>query len=211
MKKILALLLALLLCCGCAALAEASDKIFQFRDLAWGASYDEINAQVGLDALNEASAPHSVACELYGGEDIALERGVDFYAWYATDALADVGKVAGHDVENIRLSFSAVPNAAGEITGEPADTALYLARYELVAGDAKAAFTSLTGKLTRLYGDVDVAIDDSTGYPINVWYGAEGTVIALQRYSFYVLYLSYASGEGDALRLAAMDLNIAGL
>ena len=210
MKKIAALLLALLMGC-CAALAEASDKTFQFRDLAWGASYEEINAQVGLDTLYEEGSPHSVACALYGGEDIAMDRGVDFYAWYTADAVAGVGKVAGYEVENIRLSFAAVPNAAGEITGEPADTALYLARYDLEAGDAKAAFTSLTGKLTRLYGDVDVEIDDGANYPTNVWYGAEGTVIALQRYSFYVLHLSYASGEGDALRLAAMEANVAGL
>ena len=81
----------------------------------------------------------------------------------------------------------------------------------MTAGDAKAAFTSLTGKLIRLYGDVDMEIDDGTNYPTNVWYGAEGTVIALQRYSFYVLHLSYASSEGDALRLAAMELDIAGL
>lgn len=211
MKKYFALLLALLLCCGCAALAEASDKTFQFRDLAWGASYDEINAQVGLGALNEESASHSVASVLYGGEDIALERGVDFYAWYTADAVADVGKVAGYEVENIRLSFSAVPNAAGEITGEPADTALYLARYDLSCSDWKAAFESLAGKLTRLYGDVDLTIDDDPDFPVDVWYGAEGTMISLRKYNSTQLELRYASGDGDALRLTAMEMNVAGL
>ena len=211
MKKILALLLALLLCGCTAALAEASEKTFQFRDLAWGASYDEINGQVGLDALFEEDDPHSVAYVLYSGEDIVLESGVDYYAWYTADAVEAIGKVAGYKVENIRLCFSAVPNAAGKITREPADTALYLARYDLQCADGRAAFDSLTRKLTRLYGDVDLEIEDIVDYPINVWYGAEGTMIALKRYGTYELHLSYASGEGDALRLNAYEQDVDGL
>lgn len=210
MKRMAALLLALLLCCGCAALAEVSDKTFQFRDLAWGASYEEINAQVGLNTLNK-NTPHSVAFMMYGGEDITFEEDVDFYASYSADALGDVGKVAGYAVDGIYLFFSAVPDGSDAITGEAADTALYLARYDLRCNDWKAAFESLAGKLTRLYGDVDLAINDDPDYPVDVWYGAEGTMISLRKYNGAQLELRYASGDGDALRLAAMEANVAGL
>lgn len=210
MKRTLALLLALLLALGGMALAEAGEKAIRFRDLEWGASYEDVRQQVELDDLEALTTIHSTAYRMYDGEDASFEAGTDFNAEYASDAVDAIGKVAGYKLKRIALYFAAVPDGSGSFPGDAAHTALYMARYDVACDDWEAAFESLTNKLTKLYGDVDL-VGGSESNPANVWYGGDGSMVSLRKYNSSELEIWYTSGDGDELRRAAGEDNLDGL
>ncbi len=211
MKRTLALLLALLLALGGMALAEAGEKVIRFRDLEWGASYEDVRQQVELDDLEALTPPiYSTAYRMYNGEDASFETDTDFYARYASDAVDAIGKVAGYTLKRIALYFAAVPDGSGSFPGDAAHTALYMARYDVECDDWETTFESLTNKLTKLYGDVDL-VGESESNPANVWYGGDGSMVSLRMYNSSELEIWYTSGDGDELRRATGEDNLDGL
>lgn len=218
MKKLLACALALLLTLGSlAALAqeEFAEPIL-FRGIEWGTSLEALKG-TGLFISDDQSpldeSLHGMAYFLYRGEDAR-----DFSDYRMYEKPLYVKDVGGKSVSNANAWFVCVPNESGAI-----DTADY-STYSLVGGlytlhdYSEALFDEFTQKLTALYGDVDETVELLTVYGYgevkvtsNVWWGADGTRVALNNFEGKAIRIAYASGDYDALVDSATIGNFDGL
>lgn len=182
----------------------------RFRDLAWGASWEEISRQVELTG-HMGTDSHSLARTMYNGEDIAYDNDICFNSRYADSEIDAIKNVAGQKLLLVDLYFVYVPDENGVLVRDDAHTALYLARYSL---DKKADVDGLMKKLTSLYGSPAQTTSEADGssYNSSAWIDADGACVALHSITngSYV-WLLYASGNMDALLAAATAANIDGL
>ena len=168
-------------------------------------SLDEMGTQKG----------RGIAYRIWNGEELGTKSSIECYATY----IGAMPIVAGYKPNWILLVFAAKPDAngympvdeAGNIIADPQRTLLYTAFYGFKVDDQDAAFEDLTHKLTLVYGDVDMTVED-----VNVWYGADGTMVSVKKDGGWSngtnIFITYGCAEGDQWLLdaqAAVDRDFA--
>ena len=206
MKKLAAILLALILTLACtAALAETTDQPILFRGIPWGISYEELSGQVALTGLEESFVTLSTKYLIERNDDEDPYSGTYFtvYADYTDEGEDAIGDVAGYELCYARLFFARTLDGDGNVAKDEAHTALYGATYEVYAQPVdpavektpSQALEDLRAKLTSLYGEPEITGKRS------VWRGAEGTLLSLfpDGNSSNYIHIYYASETGDVL------------
>ena len=186
MKKTVALMLALALLLGYAALAEAGNAPILFRDIPWGSSWTEINEILPLKDLLAVSDEFGVAFRVYRGEK--QEWGSEV-SRYCTCESPERIEVAGYMLSDMKLNFARLPGPDGLLTDDPADTALFYASYTF--DYTEDALEDLTDKMTRIYGEADPSHEGRL-----LWRGAEGTMVSLSASHPYI-FISYGVEDAE--------------
>lgn len=221
MKKLFAGVLALLLLLsGVAALAaEEYGEPILFRGIEWGTSMEQLDEE-GL--LASQSPPvstrdaHGLDWYLYRGEDTLDYSAYNLYA--RSIYVKDVGGNAITDNGNAHVYFVCVPDENGQLDISNHATLLLIGGEYVLEDYSDALFEIFVEKLSALYGDVDETFEVTADYggdevkaTTNVWWGADGTRVALNIFEGRRIRIAYASGDYDAQLESATVGNLNGL
>lgn len=181
MKKLLALILALLLF-DSVALAQ-TDKEITFQDTSWGASYTEIDKKFSSYDMYDMRG--GLIKTFSVDQIITDEDGIDF-EYHDINVVGNTyspeSKVAGYTTKDVTFYFAYKP-VNGLLTKELSDTMMYAAKYEFATSDLEIMEADLTSKLSGLYGEPDATDSGSnmwgTDFKYVYWYGANDTGVVL--------------------------------
>lgn len=181
MKKLLALILALLLF-GSVALAQ-TDKEITFQDTSWGASYTEIDKKFSSYDMYDMRG--GLIKTFSVDQIITDEDGIDF-EYHDINVVGNTyspeSKAAGYTTKDVTFYFAYKP-VNGLLTKELSDTMMYAAKYEFATSDLEIMEADLTSKLSGLYGEPDATDSGSnmwgTDFKYVYWYGANDTGVVL--------------------------------
>lgn len=210
------------------ALAEY-DKPILFRNVPWGATYNEVIAtfpdSMTMQQLKFKDWYTSLDEVMYHGysEIIPDASSVVCYAepkLYGTwgqslEPLKDV-KVAGYELENLELYFTFIPQN-GEVVRAKPYTSLIYAVYEIKTkyNEAESAFNDIRNKLVSLYGAYEqntieyISFWDSKAkhYFQNIWRGKDGTMLSLVSQNHEGnIYTRYSFEGANDLVLTALNV-----
>lgn len=119
-------------------------------------------------------------------------------------------KVAGYNVDNFTLLFSAIKKGDEYILSNE-DSALYAAQYTIKPVDSKSAKEDFKEKISSIYGEFDAVKEieplpnDSMAFEYIYWYGANDTVLVLTVNNGGTITISYVWLGGEDLLNAALD------
>ena len=190
MKKIAALLAALLALSCASALAEAYEEPILFRGIPWGTSYSQIAEKEVLDQIS-VQAGLGIAYNMgYSKEPLGTDEGTEGYAYFR----GAFPNVAGYPINGILFKFAMTPDENGQLVEDGNCTALYTAYYLLKVDDKETVLKDLSNKLSMVYGDMDLETDEG-----GVWYGADDTMVALRQVSWSSANIAivYGCAKGD--------------
>lgn len=205
------------------------DKPILFRNVPWGATYNEVIQtfpdSLTMEQLEPKNWFSSLDEVMYCGssEIIPDSSPVVYYAepkrygflGKSLEPLRDV-KVAGYELENLELYFTLIPQN-GEIVRAKPYTSLIYAVYHIKTNydEAKSAFNDITNKLASLYGSYEqntieyISFWDSKAahYFQNVWRGKDGTILSLvsQNHEGHI-YIRYSFEGANDLVLTALNV-----
>lgn len=209
MKKVLCLILLVTLMLGSVAFAEIEEEI-KFRGVDWGLPASDV-----LQAL-ESSGLKWKSGSVATGRKIEDQASGSWSGYYGHDCLYYIDtsysspsiKVAGYDISDVTLYF-ACTEKDGKITHEPADTAFYMAKYQLKPKDLQAVYDDFVTKLTAVYGEPDQK-HTKTGvitYQFTYWYGKNNTAVILTSDDNWdTIDINYVWYEGEELMKKAEEM-----
>ena len=216
MKKGVALAVALvLMLISSIGLADVYDKPILFRNTEWGSSYAEVQASlpegVRMYSLSEREYWHPIEDTMFDESSWDYYKAeLGCYAYSQSSSMKSV-KVAGYEVSSIYLFFVYEVGSNGLLIKDDAHTSFIYAYYKLEPKDPDAVYADLITKLTSLYGDVDVHQKKTPyiSYELNLWYGADGTMVSIVREDYpsgsHYIYIKYGTKSADDLIKAAYD------
>lgn len=183
MKRVVAVLLALVMVCG----AAIADEIL-FRGHPWGTNYQLVASELGepfdwyeekghlIDWMNQEWD--------YGKEPNCFR----VYGYPDGESF----KVAGYNVSFVTFAmlYSAEENV---VLKELADTELFGAIYSLVVTDSNAAYEDLKTKLTSLYGEGTEGKEKYSDDVFATWDGDNNTCVKLTLSSYGDVTICYGN------------------
>ena len=218
MKKITCLLLTLILLVPClAVMAEAAEEpsteIYAepilFRGIPWGSTWEEAQKAfpegIEFDVSGYKSFSSAEKYMLYNS--VSIYKDEILGSLYKSTALNGL-KVAGYPLSEMLLYFLGTSDGNGNLITDETHSALVYAQYEFYffksASARNEAYTDLLGKLTALYGDIDVT--QATGNGV-LWYGADGTMVLLININGSIVIRYGFSGADEMIEQAHQILN----
>ena len=218
MKKIFIFLLLLCSIFYGTAYAKYDDTIL-FRDISWGKTIDEVEAQLIKDGFDIRSVgesdgtvgfPHSSLVEIMVDKANYDEK----YGNYIKAVSHSPVKVAGYETYETSVYFAYLPNENDIITKDRKLTSFMLACYEIVPVDINFATEDIINKLKSIYGEYDVKDKYTSAFKNDyyIWKSSkDNTFIFLRKmesnYSVSArLYLYYGTMDGDNLMDSARQL-----
>lgn len=216
MKKAicLALICVLLFACCTAALADAYEKPILFRGIPWGSAFTEAKDKLPADLhiyrgtkdtwykIDDSLFMTQEENALYSGENL----GASYYADSASIRKAGGVKVAGYAIKQLYMYFICRANEKGTLATDDGQNSLIYAAYYFDVQQTDAVYADLLTKLTSLYGDVDLTREQD-GTLQNLWYGAEGTMVALINAKGSISIRYGFSGADELIETAHQVLN----
>ena len=188
-----------------------------FNGVLWGSDFTSMDTELqekdGTYLIGMLNAPVSISSRI----GIRMELDARYTDFSSFDNIAGVArakrkemKVAGYEVEDCMLLFSAVFKDDTYILSNE-DSALYAAQYTIKPVDSEAAMEDLKNKISSIYGEPD-SIRDIEPYENALttneyiyWYGANDTVLVLSSTDSGQITISYVWLGGEELLNAALD------
>ena len=218
MKKLVGILIMIALLAGInAGYADPYEKPILFRGVEWGASCAAFENGVFPDGLQFYNAKlldswHSVANMLYDGADIRYKGEFGFYYRPLPSSIKKLGlKVAGYPVDDLYLYFTFLPGDDGILVKDTIHSSFIYVYYKIEPNDPEGTYSDLLNKLTALYGDVDYSTAKSPyiSYTYNLWNGADGTMVCLEKEDYpsgsHYIYIKYSFAGADDIIKTAYD------
>jgi len=205
------LILILLLGGILAYAAEIYSEPILFRGVEWGSTLAEATQMlpegVEMYDLRESERWYSIDDYMYTENGFGTYSGVLGGYIYAKSSSLEGMKVAGYDVDDIKMYFTYLPDDKGLLMKDEEHTALIYAYYKIEPKDLDSAYNDLVDKLSSLYGDIDLMQHDS--FMIDdrqsLWNGADGTMVSVVSRDYgsttgtKEIYIKYAFKGGDEL------------
>lgn len=177
MKKTMTILLAVFcLAAFSTVLADSAEDPILFRGIPWGTNYNEATSEFeGWEdpvpyEISFDNIIYNIASPVFGENGFTAKINPEGF------------KVAGFDLEDIQMYFAYPVDENGSVDKNFDNGKLCIAEYELTVEkqNTEDACMDLKNKLSHMYGDSEIFID-VLGKEMNVWHGAEGSVVTLRR------------------------------
>lgn len=211
MRKAIAILLTLSICCSFALFAHAETATEEprveilFRGIPWGSTHADVQKAIGnLGSYGyKSSYPNPAFCWAGGSKSYHYEND-PLHGSFSGPKLS----VAGYDMST---QFLFAYTVTDPIKYDTENTAFIAATYNISdLSDPDGVAKDLVEKLSSIYGPFDSTSEGKTlgGYPINYWYwyGANDTFIVLKErngvgYSYGIadVTIGYGWNGGDEI------------
>ncbi|MCR4621182.1 MAG: hypothetical protein K5663_03800 [Clostridiales bacterium] len=214
-KIIVALMVASIILMLTMPVATAEQEIL-FRNIPWGTPASELEKLdfMSLSSFHDASMPFQNSFTIESTWRTVQSNGTEFHAGYTATCYTWNGqvKVAGYETSSIHM-YCAYSLNGNTLLKEKEDSRFFAADYVFKPLDYKFAYTSLTQKLTDLYGEgtIERSIEKSwmaeNGHSddveiemnITTWNGANDTHVVIVG-SWFVDEEKFADNYSSNLR-----------
>lgn len=190
------------------------DKEILFRNAPWGISFVEAKNRFPEFYLVDFTTGYETYCNAlyhipYGFEDEQVEYDGDYLGIHAVSFEHTIN-VGGYTADSVTMDFAYIPSN-GILNRSELKTQLYHAGYTFSEiRDVDTAVSSLTDKLSSLYGSPD-ATGKNKYYTWNVWFGANNTGVSIKSENTVdstgkrYIWITYFTKYGDKWLQDALD------
>ncbi len=178
MKKMLCLVLSLMLLLSCSALAE-EEKEITFQGVPWGSSKEETR-QIWIDqGFVKPNPPAGSGSNGNYGFSFSAEGDLVYFSGSDDTMCCHSFKISALEVTTL-ASYELNKVCEFYACDRVEDgTALMMVLVELKVSDGEAAYDDLTAKLASIYGQYEGLTWEDYGMVVNMWKGANNTVVVL--------------------------------